>query len=206
MWDLRWSNLCLIIKEIFLAARQEPIAARALETRLSMTTQLIQACLIALCILVTMNQATADSRSRLLTLLAEYEEAKEDLLVELANADRARKQRRTTDTQSIQQLSTESLQLLRDANVLYGEGKTQAQQHPDLVSELPALYALKIACDALYQTGSSELEYERRPKSAFILNVRLKYEDLLRTADMELKRTLAQLHLSVPPESRDAQK
>lgn len=171
-----------------------------------MTTQLIQACLIALCILVTMNQATADSRSRLLTLLAEYEEAKEDLLVELANADRARKQRRTTDTQSIQQLSTESLQLLRDANVLYGEGKTQAQQHPDLVSELPALYALKIACDALYQTGSSELEYERRPKSAFILNVRLKYEDLLRTADMELKRTLAQLHLSVPPESRDAQK
>lgn len=173
---------------------------------MSMTTQLLQACLIVLCILVTMHQATADSRSRLLTLLAEYEETKEDLLIELANADRARKQGRTTDTQSIQQLSTESLQLLRDANVLYGEGKTQAQQHPDLVSELPALYALKIACDALYQTGSSELEYERRPKSAFILNVRLKYEDLLRTADMELKRTLAQLHLSVPPGSPDAQK
>lgn len=166
-------------------------------------SMVIRICLIVCCSLMIVLSAEADQNSRLLNLLAEYEDTKEDLLVELANADRARKQGRKSDIQSIQQLSTESLQLFHDANLLYGEGKFNAQHFSARANDLPTLYALKVACDALYQTSSSELEFESLQTSAFLLSIRAKYEELLRMADSELKRAIAQQNFSAPSRGKN---
>jgi hypothetical protein len=202
--ELKGRSVARVMKMPFSNAVYETRVIMRIKEIRSVKLKLIQICLIVCLPLIFVSLAGADQNSRLLNLFAEYEETKEDLLIEMSNANRMRKQERKIDSLPIQQLAAEGLQLLQQADILYGEEKTNAARHPAEAGALPVLYALKVACGALYQTASNELEYESREKSAFILTIRLSYEDLLRTADAELKRTMAQRKYSAPSINKDS--
>lgn len=148
---------------------------------------------IALVLVVVLLAGTAEAglKGRLIGLIAEYEEAKSQIMSELVHADELRKDGYSSDIKLMEKLSRETLQISSDADKLQLEIRKESRLTAEPSLDAATVYALRTASSALHNAIFTEFLYQAGQKSDFTLVIRAKYEDLAQTADQELKRLQA---------------
>ena len=147
--------------------------------------------ILVLC-LGMVQDSIAAPKGKLVGFIAEYDELKESVLKTLSDADEARSQGYSSDPKELLKMLERASELLKEIMKYRQARRTESMRANPRPEDLPTLFVLVTAANALMESVGAELSYQNGEKSPFTMSLRAKHEDILRFADEELRKLVRQ--------------